>query len=79
MGDSTIIIEAMVSRRNPPNAAMHRILKRIRQNMEGIGNVTFKHILSENNNISDHHANLAVARSEGETRVVEEVFLTSIP
>lgn len=79
MGDSTIIIEAIISRRNPPNVAMHQILNRIRQNMEALGNVTFKHISRENNSFTDHHANLAVARSEGETRVAEDVFLTPIP
>lgn len=47
--------------------------------MEDLGNVTFKHIFWENNSSTDHHENLAVTRSEGETRVVEDVFLTPIP
>ena len=62
MGDSAIIIEAMLSLRTPPNGAMGRIVNTIRKNTIDLGSVTFKHILWENNNNADHQANQEVAR-----------------
>lgn len=57
LGDSTIIIEAMVRNKNPSNEFMSRIIERIRRNLEGSGNVTFKHVLRIHNHQADHHAN----------------------
>ena len=61
MGDSTIIIEAMINKRTPPNGAMSETQNKIRQNLVDLENVTIKHILQENNRTYDHHENVAVA------------------
>jgi len=49
LGDSAIIIEAMNQTKSPSNEFMSRIIKRIRNNLEDSGSVTFKHILKLHN------------------------------
>lgn len=79
MGDSTVIIEAMASKKSPSNSAMNRIYKRIRKNLDNAGKVTFKHILREHNKIVDKYANKATNRSEGDIRENKELYYKSIP
>jgi len=45
IGDSAIIIEAMARHKNPSNEFMNRISGRIRKNLEGSGDVIFRHVL----------------------------------
>ena len=49
IGDSAIIIEAIARNKNPSNEFMNKILKRIRKNLEGFGNVIFRHVLRIHN------------------------------
>jgi len=60
LGDSAIIIQAMIQTKSPSNEFMSRIIKRIRRNLEDSGSVTFKHILRLHNQQADFHANQAV-------------------
>lgn len=47
--------------------------------MVSAGKITFKHMLRENNNTTDHYANMEITRMEGEIRENEEVYHNSIP
>lgn len=49
IGDSTIIIEAMVRNKKPSNEHMNKIFRRIRKNLEGFGDVIYKHVLRIHN------------------------------
>jgi len=65
--------------KSPSNEFMSRIIKRIRRNVEGSGNVTFKHILRIHNQQADHHANQAVEKKEGSFHENKEEYYHSVP
>lgn len=49
------------------------------KNIQYLGEVTFNHILRENNGTADMQANLAVNRHMGESRIDNEIAQKSIP
>ncbi len=79
LGDSSIIIQAMVERSTPTNKALIQIIKRIRKKLINMGKVSFKHILRENNKIADIQANRAVTQSPGESRTSHDIVQIPIP
>lgn len=79
LGDSAIIIQAMVGRSNPTNKALSQIIRRIKKNLINMGKVSFKHILRENNKIADTQANIVVTWSPGESRISHDIVQIPIP
>ena len=79
MGDSSIIIQSMVESRGPKNKALRQITKRVGKNLQFLGEVTFKHILRENNHTADMQANLAINRPMGESRIDNVISHKLIP
>jgi len=65
IGDSAMIIEATAHHKNPNNEFMNRVYRRIRKNLEGLGDVIFRHVLRTHNQQADHFTKQAVKRSEG--------------
>ena len=49
IGDSTIIIEAMARNKNRSNDFMNKIFRRNKKNLEGSGNVIYRHVLRIHN------------------------------
>lgn len=49
MGDSAIIVKAITRNKNPSNEFMNRIFRIIKKNLEGFGDVIFKHVLRIHN------------------------------
>lgn len=49
IGDSAIIIEAMARDKNPNNEFINRVYRRSMKNLEGSGDVIFRHILRTHN------------------------------
>ena len=68
MGHSIIIIQSMVERSRFKNQTLNQIIKRVEKNLQYLGDVTFNHILRENNGTVDIQANLAVNHPMGEPR-----------
>jgi len=79
IGDSAIVIEAMINSKNPNNSAMNRIYKRIRLNLKGLGRVNLKHVLREHNKEFDNLANKAIEREAGSIKENNEIYCSSIP
>jgi len=79
MGDSVIIIQSMVERRSLKNQIQSQMIKRVEKNLQYLGEVTFNHILRENNGTTDTRANLAVNHPMGESRIDNETTQKSIP
>jgi len=79
MVDSSIIIQSMVESRSPKNKALRQITKRVGKKLQFLGEVTFKHILRENNRIADMQTNLAINHPMGESRIDNVFSQKSIP
>ena len=79
IGDLAIIIEVMARNKNPSNEFMNKIFRRIRKNLEGSGNVIFKHILRIHNQQADYFANQAVEKNEGHVHESQEEYHNSVP
>jgi len=62
MGDSAIIIAAMVSGRDFKQTTLNNIKSRIMDNIREINGVTFKHVLRSSNTEADDQANKATSR-----------------
>jgi len=57
IGDSAIIIEAMSRNKKPSNEHMNVIFRRIKKNLEGSGDIIYKHVLRIHNQQVDYVAN----------------------
>lgn len=49
------------------------------ENIKELGEVTFKHVLRDNNKEADHQANLAVRRDIGQVCENENIYVRDIP
>ena len=65
IGDLAIIIEAMARNKKPSNEFMNIIFRRIRKNLEGSGDVIYRHVLRTHNQQANYFANQAVKKNEG--------------
>eukprot|EP00253_Pinus_taeda_P016469 PITA_16469 len=79
MGDSAIIIAAMVSGREFKQIALNNIKSRIIDNLRDIEGTTFKHVLRSNNKEADKQANKAASRRVGQVRENESSYEKAIP
>lgn len=58
----------MARHKNPSNEFMNKIYKRIEKNLEGSGDVIFRHVMRTQNHQAGHFANQAMKRIEGRVR-----------
>jgi len=79
IGDSAIVIEAMVKDKSPSNTAINKIYQRIISNIKGLGNITFKHVLRDQNQEAVILTNKASERVVGSVKENNETFCLSIP
>eukprot|EP00253_Pinus_taeda_P024741 PITA_24741 len=79
MGDSAIIIAALVSGADFNKASLSNIKLRIQHNIINLGEITFKHVLRENNAAADSFASKAVSRPSGQIRENEHLYDKAIP
>lgn len=56
VGDSAIVIAAMVEGTNFKKENLNNVKFRIETNLKELGRTTFKHVLRDNNSEADHHA-----------------------
>lgn len=79
VGDSAIVIAAMVKGTDFRKETLNNIKARIEANITGMGSVTFKHVLRENNCEADKHANQASSRPTGHVRENDHYYDKHIP
>jgi len=79
LGDSAIVIAALVSRSDFNKAALNNIKLRIQDNIRSMGEPTFKHVLRENNTKADSLASKAVDRQTGQIRENDRTYIKAIP
>jgi len=79
LGDSAIIIAALVSGADFNKAALSNIKLRIQDNLINMGDTTFKHVLRDNNTEADFFASKAVSRQSGQIRENERIYVKAIP
>ena len=79
MGDSAIIIAAMVSGRDFKQTALNNIKTRIIDNLRDIEGTTFKHVLRSTNKEADEQANKVASRPVGQVRENDSSYDKAIP
>lgn len=79
LGDSAIIIKAMISGKDYKQRVLNNIKDRTMENIKELGDVTFRHVLRSNNKEADHRANLAVRRSTGQVCENDQTYAKDIP
>eukprot|EP00253_Pinus_taeda_P013228 PITA_13228 len=79
LGDSTIIISAMITGKEFIKEGLNNIRTRITDNLRNMGEVTFMHVLRENNAEADSLASKAVNRQQGQVRENERIYERAIP
>ena len=79
MGDSAIVIAALAIRGEFKKYALSNIKLRIMDNLIHLGDITFKHVLRNNNMEADSFANRAVNRTIGQVRENDHIYVKSIP
>lgn len=79
MGNSAIIIAAMVSGKDFKQMALNNIKSRIMDNIKEINGVIFKHVLRGSNTEADEQANKATSRQTGQVRENDAVYDKAIP
>jgi len=79
LGDSAIVIAAMVTGTDFIKEGLNNIKTRIHDNLRHMGDSTFKHILRENNSEADSLATKAVSRQQGQIRENERIYEKAIP
>eukprot|EP00253_Pinus_taeda_P021165 PITA_21165 len=79
MGDSAIIIAVMVSGVDFNKATLSNIKLRIQNNIRTLEEITFKHVLRENNAAADSYASKTVSRPSGQIRENDHLYDKAIP
>eukprot|EP00253_Pinus_taeda_P024119 PITA_24119 len=79
MGDSAIIIAALVSGADFNKATLSNIKLRIQHNIRNLGEIAFKHVLRENNAAADSFASKAISRPSGQIRENDHIYDKAIP
>lgn len=79
MGDSAIIIAAIVSGRDFKQTALNNIKTRIIDNIRDINGATLKHVLRSSNKEADEQANKAASRPVGQVRENDSFYDKAIP
>lgn len=79
ISDSAIIMVAMEVERDLKNQALNKIKQRIKDNVNLLGNVVYKHVLRAHNQAADALANKAVDRGVGTARENQDVYDKPIP
>lgn len=69
----------MARNKKPSNEHMNKIFRRIKKNLEGSGDVIYRHVLRIHNQQVDHFANQAVKKNEGLVRENQEEYHSSVP
>lgn len=69
----------MARKKNQRNDFMSRIFRRITKNLEGSGDVIFKHVLRIHNQQVNYFANQAMKKNEGNVRENHEEYHNSVP
>lgn len=79
VGDSAIIISALISGKDFNKAALNNIKHRIQENLRELGDTLFKHVLRENNTEADLLATNASNRQRGQLRENEHLYDKAVP
>jgi len=79
VGDSAIVIAAMVKGTNFKKETLNNIKTRIEATLIKIGNVTFKNVLRDNNTKADTHASQASSRPTGQVKENDHCYEKYIP
>lgn len=79
LGDSTIVIAAIVSGTEFSKAVLNNIKIRIQDNLRNMGEIILKHVLRENNTEADFFSTNAASRQSGQIRENERIYVKAIP
>lgn len=79
IGDSAIIIAAMVLGKDFKQAALNNMKARINDNIRDLIGATFKHVLRSSNREADEQANKATTRQVGQVRENDQHYDKAIP
>lgn len=79
LGDSAIVIVAMALGGEFKKAALNNLKLRIMDNIKHLGDITFKHVLRENNSESDSFTTRASNRPTGQARENDSTYDKPIP
>ena len=69
----------MERNKKPSNEHMNRIFRRIRKNLEGSGDVIYRHVLRIHNQQAGYFASQVVEKNEGHVRENQEEYHNSVP
>ena len=78
-GDSSLIIQVMVSKSPPKNLALNQILHRAKNLATHIGKIEYYHILREKNEKADLQENEGVQRNIGQVIIDGITYHIPIP
>lgn len=79
MGDSAIIIAAMVSGRDFKQTTLNNVKTRITENLRDLNGATLKHVLRRSNKEADDQANKAASRTVGQVKENDSLYDKAIP
>lgn len=79
LGDSAIIISSMTTGKEFIKEGLNKTRTRIIDNLRNMGEITFLHVLRENNAEADFLANEAVKRQQGQVREDDRTYERVIP
>lgn len=79
LGDSAIIISSMITGKEFIKEGLNNTRTRIIDNLRNMGEITFMHVLRENNAEADSLANEAVKRHQGQVREDDRIYERAIP
>jgi ribonuclease HI len=74
VGDSAIVIAAMVAGKKFKKEALNNVKLRIEDNVKEMGDTTFKHVLRDNNTEADHYATKATNRQIGKVKENDLIY-----
>lgn len=79
LGDSAIIIAALVSEADFNKATLSNIKLRIQDNLRNMGDTMFKHVLRVNNTEANFYASKVTNRQSRQIRENEHIYVKEIP
>jgi ribonuclease HI len=79
VGDSAIVVAAMVARIEFKKEALNNVKLRIEDNVKEMGDTTFKHVLRDNNTEADHYATKASNRQIDQVKENDIIYEKPVP